>query len=126
MAFFRIVRARSSNGQLHEYVRFIERSRDGHRVQERTLFTLGRRDQLPDVLAKLAALIGLPEYIAAACADADLREAAMLWERLDAYARADILATMRARTTPDDHTEAPRDTPEALTFTGGQSPTPAA
>jgi transposase len=53
----RIVKVRSSNGTLNEYVRIVEAYRDGGAPKQRTIADLGRKDVLQDVLPKLQRLL---------------------------------------------------------------------
>jgi transposase len=53
----RIVKVRSSNGTLNEYVRIVEAYRDGGAPKQRTVADLGRKDVLQDVLPKLQRLL---------------------------------------------------------------------
>src|SRR3984957_16979695 len=53
----RIVKVRSSNGTLNEYVRIVEAYRDGGAPKQRTIADLGRKDVLLDVLPKLQRLL---------------------------------------------------------------------
>jgi transposase len=53
----RIVKVRSSNGTLNEYVRVVEAYRDGGAPKQRTIADLGRKDVLQDVLPKLQRLL---------------------------------------------------------------------
>ena len=53
----RIVKVRSSNGTVNEYVRIVAAYRDGGAPKQRTIADLGRKDVLQDVLPKLQRLL---------------------------------------------------------------------
>jgi hypothetical protein len=53
----RIVKVRSSNGTLNEYVRVVEAYREGGKVKQRVVVDLGRKDLLLAVLPKLQRLL---------------------------------------------------------------------
>jgi transposase len=53
----RIVKVRSKNGTVNEYVRIVEAYRDGGAPKQRTIADLGRKDQLLKVLPKLERLL---------------------------------------------------------------------
>jgi transposase len=53
----RIVKVRSSNGTLNEYVRVVEAYRDSGKVKQRVVVDLGRKDLLLAVLPKLQRLL---------------------------------------------------------------------
>ena len=53
----RVVKVRSSNGTLNEYVRVVEAFRDGGAPKQRTVVDLGRKDVLLEVLPKLQRLL---------------------------------------------------------------------
>jgi transposase len=53
----RIVKVRSSNGTVNEYVRVVEAYRDGGAPKQRTVADLGRKDQLLQILPKLERLL---------------------------------------------------------------------
>jgi transposase len=55
--YARIVKVRSSNGTVNEYVRIVEAYRDGGAPKQRTIADLGRKDVLLDVLPKLQRLL---------------------------------------------------------------------
>ncbi len=49
----RIVKVRSSNGTLNEYVRVVEAYREGGKVKQRVIVDLGRRDVLLERVCEL-------------------------------------------------------------------------
>src|SRR4051812_36496582 len=53
----RIVKVRSSNGTVNEYVRVVEADRDGGAPKQRTVVALGRKDVLLEILPKLRRLL---------------------------------------------------------------------
>src|SRR5262249_10379689 len=53
----RIVKVRSSNGTVNEYVRVVEAYRDGGAPKQRTVVDLGRKDVLLAILPKLQRLL---------------------------------------------------------------------
>ena len=53
----RIVKVRSSNGTLNEYVRVVEAYRESGKVKQRVVADLGRKDLLLAVLPKLQRLL---------------------------------------------------------------------
>src|SRR5215467_4033126 len=53
----RIVKVRSSNGTVNEYVRVVEAYRDGGAPKQRTVVDLGRKDLLLAILPKLQRLL---------------------------------------------------------------------
>ena len=53
----RIVKVRSSNGTLNEYVRVVEAYREGGKVKQRVVVDLGRKDLLLAILPKLQRLL---------------------------------------------------------------------
>jgi hypothetical protein len=53
----RIVKVRSSNGTVNEYVRVVEAYRDGGAPKQRTVVDLGRLDVLREILPKLQRLL---------------------------------------------------------------------
>ena len=53
----RIVKVRSSNGTVNEYVRVVEAYRDGGAPKQRTVVDLGRKDVLLEILPKLQRLL---------------------------------------------------------------------
>jgi Transposase DDE domain len=53
----RIVKVRSSNGTLNEYVRVVEAYREGGKVKQRVIVDLGRKDLLLAILPKLQRLL---------------------------------------------------------------------
>jgi transposase len=53
----RIVKVRSSNGTINEYVRVVEAYRDGGAPKQRTVVDLGRLDVLREILPKLQRLL---------------------------------------------------------------------
>jgi transposase len=55
--YARIVKVRSSNGTLNEYVRIVEAYRDGGAPKQRTIADLGRKDLLQEILPKLQRLL---------------------------------------------------------------------
>jgi hypothetical protein len=59
--YIRIVKVRSSSGNVNEYVRVVEAFRDNGKVKQRVIADLGRRDLLTALLPKLErALLGTP------------------------------------------------------------------
>jgi transposase len=56
--YARIVKVRSSNGSVNEYVRIVESYRDGGVPKQRTIADLGRKELLLEVLPKLQRLLG--------------------------------------------------------------------
>jgi transposase len=54
----RIVRVRSTNGTVNEYVRVVEAYREDGKVKQRVVADLGRKDLLIDILPKLKRLLG--------------------------------------------------------------------
>ena len=53
----RIVKVRSSNGTVHEYVRIVESYRQDGKNRQRVVADLGRKDVLAELLAKLRRLL---------------------------------------------------------------------
>jgi hypothetical protein len=53
----RIVKVRSSNGTLNEYVRVVEAYHEGGEVKQRVVVDLGRKDLLLAILPKLQSLL---------------------------------------------------------------------
>jgi transposase len=54
----RIVKVRSTNGTVNEYVRVVEAYREDGKVKQRVVADLGRKDLLIDILPKLKRLLG--------------------------------------------------------------------
>ena len=55
--FGRTVKIRSSNGNVHEYVRIVTSVRDNGHVKQKVIANLGRRDTLEAVLPMLNRLL---------------------------------------------------------------------
>jgi transposase len=56
--YLRIVKVRSSNGTVNEYVRAVESYREDGKVKQRTVADLGRKDVLAQMFPKLRRLLG--------------------------------------------------------------------
>ena len=56
--YLRIVKVRSSNGTVNEYVRAVESYREDGKVKQRVVADLGRKDLLAQIFPKLRRLLG--------------------------------------------------------------------